>query len=247
MENGRPARHARPVPDGRDARPPYMRRKDQRVYYHGVDSVTGFVLAGGKSSRMGQDKAFMQLGGRTLLAQALQRTQAATGNAWIVGSAEKFAAFAPVAEDNYPGRGPLGGIQAALAGTGTDLNLITAVDMPFLQLNFLSYLISRARASKATVVVPSAGGCLQPLCAVYRKNFAEVAQRSLHLGKNKVGSLFAEVQTLVIEQTELERNGFSEEMFRNLNTEQDWQDAKQKLSDRRAEAFTIKPKSLNDA
>lgn len=172
----------------------------------------------------------MQLGGRTLLAHALERAQAATGNAWIVGSTEKFAAFGPVVEDVYPRRGPLAGIQAALAGTRTELNLIMAVDMPFLQLDFLTYLIAQARASKAAVVVPRAGGGWQPLCAVYRKDFAEVAQRSLSAGKNKIDTLFAEVQTLVIEQHELERNGFTKEIFRNLNTEQDWQEAKQKLS-----------------
>jgi molybdopterin-guanine dinucleotide biosynthesis protein A len=207
-----------------------LKTKDRGVYHHGVDSVTGFVLAGGKSSRMGQDKAFMQLGGRTLLAHALERAQAATGNAWIVGSTEKFAAFGPVVEDVYPRRGPLAGIQAALAGTRTELNLIMAVDMPFLQLDFLTYLIAQARASKAAVVVPRGGGGWQPLCAVYRKDFAEVAQRSLSAGKNKIDALFAEVQTLVIEQHEMERNGFTEEIFRNLNTEQDWQEAKQKLS-----------------
>jgi molybdopterin-guanine dinucleotide biosynthesis protein A len=199
------------------------------VYYHGVDSVTGFVLAGGKSSRMGQDKAFMQLGGRTLLAQALERALAATGNAWIVGSTEKFAAFGPVVEDVYPGRGPLGGILAALSGTRTQLNLITAVDMPFLQLDFLKYLITQARASHAAVVVPRAGGGLQPLCAVYRKDFAQVAQRSLSAGKNKIDTLFADVPTLVIEQAELERSGFMQDMFRNLNTEQDWQEVQQKV------------------
>lgn len=200
------------------------------MYHHGVDSVTGFVLAGGKSSRMGQDKAFMQLGGRTLLAHALERAQAATGNAWIVGSKEKFSAFGPVVEDVYSGRGPLAGIQAALAGTRTELNLITALDMPFLKLDFLKYLINRARASPAAVVLPRAGGGWQPLCAVYRRDFAEVAQRSLSAGKNKVDALFAEVQTLVLDQTELEREGFGEEMFRNLNTKQDWQEAKQKPS-----------------
>jgi molybdenum cofactor guanylyltransferase len=200
------------------------------VYDHGVDSVTGFVLAGGKSSRMGQDKAFMQLGGRTLLEQALQRLQAATGSASIVGSAKKFAAFGSVVEDLYPECGPLAGIQAALAGARTELNLITAVDMPFLQPDFLKYLIARARASEAVVVVPRVGGGLQPLCAIYQKNFARVAERSLRAGQNKVDSLFSEVQTLVIEQAELERNGFTEEMFRNLNTDQDWQEAKQKLA-----------------
>ncbi len=176
------------------------------MYYHGVDSVTGFVLAGGKSSRMGQDKAFMQLGGRTLLAHALERVQAATGNTWIVGSTEKFAAFGPVVEDVYPGRGPLAG-----------------------QIDFLKYLITQARACHAAVVVPRAGGGLQPLCAVYRKDFAQVAQRSLTAGKNKIDTLFSDVPTLVIEQAELERSGFMQDMFRNLNTEQDWQEAQQKL------------------
>ncbi len=209
-----------------------VKPKYKAVYDHGVESVTGFVLAGGKSSRMGQDKAFLQLAGRTWLAHALELTQASTGNAWIVGSAEKFAAFGPVVEDRYPGRGPLAGIHAALAGTRTQLNLITAVDMPFLQPDFLKYLINQARANNAVVVVPRAGGGLQPLCAVYRKEFAEVAERSLQAGKNKIDSLFAEVHTLVIEQPELQRNGFTEDMFRNLNSHQDWQEAKQKLSAR---------------
>jgi molybdenum cofactor guanylyltransferase len=202
------------------------------VYDHGVESVTGFVLAGGKSSRMGQDKAFLQLERRTLLAHALELAQAVTENAWIVGSAEKFGAFGSVLEDRYPGCGPLAGIQAALAATLTELNLITAVDMPFLELDFLKYLIAQARENQAVVVVPKAGGRLQPLCAIYRKDFSEIAERSLRVGKNKVDSLLLEVQTLVIDQAELERNGFTEDMFRNLNTEKDWQEAKQKLSAR---------------
>jgi molybdopterin-guanine dinucleotide biosynthesis protein A len=101
--------------------------------------------------------------------------------------------------------------------------------MPFLQPDFLKYLIDQARASQAVVVVPRTGGRLQTLCAVYGKDFAEVAERSLQAGKNKIGDLFAEVQTLVMEQAELERKGFAEEMFRNLNTQQDWQEAQGKL------------------
>ena len=179
---------------------------------------------------MGQDKAFMQLGGRTLLAHALELANSATGSAWIVGSAQKFAACGPVVEDIYPGQGPLAGIHAALAVTRTDLNLTVAVDMPFLQPDFLKYLVAQARAGTAVVVVPEAGGGLQPLCAVYRREFAAVAERSLRAGKNKVDRLFAEVRTRVIKQEELERIGFGEDLFRNLNTEQDWQEARLKLS-----------------
>jgi molybdopterin-guanine dinucleotide biosynthesis protein A len=178
---------------------------------------------------MGQDKAFLRLGDRTLLAHALQLAHAVSGNALIVGSAKKFADFAPVAEDVYPERGPLAGIHAALTRTSTDLNLIMAVDLPFLQPDFVNYLISQARETAAVVVVPRAGGGLQPLCALYRRSFAEVAERSLQAGKNKIDPLFAEVTTQVIEREELQRNGFPEEMFRNLNTEKDWEEARQKF------------------
>lgn len=180
---------------------------------------------------MGEDKAFLQLGGRTLLYRALELARAVAGSAWIVGNPGKFAAFGPVVEDVYPECGPLGGIHAALARTATDLNLIVAVDLPFLQSNFLEYLISQARQTAAVVVVPSAGGGLQPLCAVYRRAFAEVADRSLRAGKNKIDSLFPEVRTRVVDQEEMKQNGFAEAMFRNLNTQEDWKEARRQTSD----------------
>jgi molybdopterin-guanine dinucleotide biosynthesis protein A len=110
------------------------------------------------------------------------------------------------------------------------LNLILAVDMPFLQPAFLRYLVAQARDHTAAVVVPAVGKCLQPLCAVYRREFAEAAERSLAADNNGIERLFAEVQTRVVEQEEWERYGFSEEMFRNLNTAVDWQEAMQRLS-----------------
>jgi molybdenum cofactor guanylyltransferase len=203
------------------------------MYHHAVDPVTAFVLAGGKSSRMGQDKAFLQLGGCTLLARAMELARAAAGGVYIVGSSEKFAAFGPVIADVYPERGPLGGIHAALSQTDTDPNLMIAVDLPFLNPSFLKYLISRARESQAVVVVPKVSGSLQPLCAIYRRSFAEIAERSLRAGRNKIDSLFSEIQTRVIEQEELQQNGFAEEMFRNLNTLEDWNEARVRASDLR--------------
>jgi molybdopterin-guanine dinucleotide biosynthesis protein A len=201
------------------------------VYDRGVDPVSAFILAGGQSLRMGEDKAFLRLGGGTLLTHALETARAAAGSVCIVGSAEKFAAFAPVIEDVYPQRGPLGGIHAALTRTATDLNLVVAVDLPFIQPNFLHYLIARARETDAVVVVPKAGGGLQPLCAVYRRSFSEVADRSLRAGRNKIDSLFGEVQTRVVGPKELKLNKFSEEMFRNLNTKRDWEEARNRASD----------------
>jgi len=175
---------------------------------------------------MGLDKAFLRLGQSTILGLALELARAIDGSPRIVGSATKFAGFAPVVEDLYPDCGPLAGIHAALGATSTDLNLILAVDMPFLQPSLLNYLVCQARETLATVVVPRSGGRLQPLCAIYRRRFAEVAERSLCAGKNKIDPLFAEVETQVVEPEELKRNGFCEEMFRNLNTPPDWEEAK---------------------
>jgi molybdopterin-guanine dinucleotide biosynthesis protein A len=91
-------------------------------------------------------------------------------------------------------------------------------------------LVAQARINSATVVVSEAGTGLQPLCAVYHREFATIAERALVADKNKVERLVTEVETRVIKQDELERNGFSEEMFRNLNTELDWEEARRRLS-----------------
>jgi molybdopterin-guanine dinucleotide biosynthesis protein A len=199
---------------------------DQRVQDGTGFGVTAFVLAGGKSSRMGTDKAFLRLEGETLLERALTTAASVAGDVRIVGDAGKFAAFGRVVEDVYRDRGPLGGIHAALSSSTTELNLMLAVDSPFVGTKFLDYLILCARESGALVTVPRADFGLQPLCAVYRRGFTEVAEQALREGKNKIDSLFAKVGTCVIEENELVRMGFSVEMFRNLNTQEEFEKAK---------------------
>jgi molybdopterin-guanine dinucleotide biosynthesis protein A len=199
---------------------------DQRVNDGTEFGVTAFVLAGGKSSRMGSDKALLRLGEETLLSRALKVASAVAEEVRIVGDAKKFAGFGQVVEDVYRDRGPLGGIHAALASSTTEWNLMLAVDLPFAGPELLRYLILRARESDATVTVPRAGDGLQPLCAVYRRKFAEVAEQSLREGKNKIDLLFAKVDTRVLEEDELVRAGFSVEMFRNVNTPEELEEAK---------------------
>jgi molybdenum cofactor guanylyltransferase len=191
------------------------------------NDVTAFILAGGKSTRMGADKAFLQWGEETLLNRTLKLARAVAGEVQIVGDPNKFGRFGcAVVGDVYGERGPLGGIHAALTSSGSELNLMLAVDLPLMRPEFLSYLISQAREVGATVTVPDAAGGLQPLCAVYRKEFAAAAEESLQAGKNKIDPLFAKVRTRVIEEEELVRAGFSVEMFQNVNTPEDLKQAK---------------------
>ena len=203
---------------------PKVRSCSGKVYDLGMEnasapSLTAFILAGGKSTRMGADKAFVDYQGRTLLARALDLARSVTPYVRILGSQQKFAPFAPVVEDVFRDCGPLGGIHAALRATVTELNLMLAVDTPFVSWAFLQYLIGQARgAPEAAVVVPRAGGGWQPLCAIYRREFTGPAERALRAGRNRIDRLFDQVRTRVIEQEQLQGAGFSPAIFRNLNT-----------------------------
>ncbi len=186
-----------------------------------MPDLSGFVLAGGRSRRMGTDKAFLQLDGRTLLVRVLDLLRALTPQVGIVGPAAKFTAYGLVIEDVYAGRGPLAGIHAALTSSTTELNLIMAVDLPLISESLLRFLVEQARASDAVVTVPRIAGGYQPLCAVYRRAFAPLALAALESGKNKIDALFAPATTRILEESELNRFAFGAAMFENLNTPED--------------------------
>ena len=186
-----------------------------------------FVLAGGKSSRMGagtnkdKDKAFLEFGGQTLLDRALAVMGTVCDRVAIVGDPAKFTKYESIVADIFPGCGPLAGIHAALLHSSVELNLMLAVDMPFVSRELLALLFAAAEKSDAIVIVPRSGKGLQPLCAVYRRDFLPVAEQALRAGKYKIDAVFSSVSVRVIEEGELAAAGFSERSFFNVNTPQD--------------------------
>lgn len=178
--------------------------------------VSAFILAGGKSSRMGRDKALLSLDGQTLLERAQKLVRTVTGDVSIVGPRERYGPEA--IEDVYQGRGPLGGIHAALAASKSELNLVLSVDTPFLDPKFLRWMIEEATRAATTVTVPCTGGRFQPLCAVYRREFLPLAEAALRVGRNKIDPLFCHTTVRRIEEEELKRLAFDARMFDNLNT-----------------------------
>ena len=187
---------------------------------------TAFILAGGNSTRMGTDKAFVMLEGRTLLARALKVCRTVTSDVRIVGDRKKFAPFAPVVEDVFPGCGPLAGIHAGLRDSETDWNVVLAVDLPFVSPALLLFLVAQARESRAMVTVPRAGEGWQPLCAIYRRAFADAAETALRAGRYKIDALFDESLIRPVGEEDLRRAGFSPEVFRNLNTPKELAEAR---------------------
>jgi molybdenum cofactor guanylyltransferase len=205
----------------------------------GQQSRAGFLLAGGKSSRMGVDKAFLVLDGQTLLERALGVLATVCESVTIVGEPAKFAGYAtfksaksgaakseiskqePVVADIFPGCGPLAGIHAALAHSTVELNLMLAVDMPFVSKELLAFLFAAAEEGGAVITVPRTSKGLQPLCAVYRHEFLTVAEQALRVGRYKIDAAFAGVSIREIDAAKLAAAGFMERNFFNVNTPED--------------------------
>ncbi len=141
-------------------------------------SAEGFVLAGGRSTRMGQDKALLSVDGRSLLDHALDKLRALplAGAPRIAAARSDLSAHAPVIADRRPGCGPLSGIEAALAASARPLNVFLPVDLPLLPPQFLLWMLQRAALTGALVTVPRINGLPQPLCAVYHRDLLD------HLG-----------------------------------------------------------------
>jgi molybdopterin-guanine dinucleotide biosynthesis protein A len=186
----------------------------------------GFLLAGGKSSRMGVDKAFLDFGGQTLLDRALAVIGEVCDRVAIVGDPAKFAdcrsaKCESVVADIFLGCGPLGGIHAALVHSSAELSLMLAVDMPFVTTELLAFLFEAGENTDAVVTVPRTSKGFQPLCAVYRREFCTAAEQALRAGEYKIDAAFSNVAIRIIEEAELAAAGFSERSFFNLNTPQD--------------------------
>ena len=144
-----------------------------------------FVLTGGRSTRMGQDKALLQLAGRSLLELALDklRTLPLAAAPRIAGAPSEHAG---VVADLHPGCGPLSGIEAALAASTQPLNVFLPVDMPLLPPEFLLWMLRRAQVTGALATVGRINGLPQPLCAVYHKHLLTHITGSLLAGDYKV-------------------------------------------------------------
>jgi molybdopterin-guanine dinucleotide biosynthesis protein A len=161
-----------------------------------------------------------------LLERALSLPGGVCDRVAIVGDPARFQEYGSVEDgrvvaDVFPGCGPLAGIHAALVSSTAELNLMLAVDMPFVSKELLAFLFVTAEKSEAMVTVPRVGKGLQPLCAVYRRDFRVAAEKALRAGRYKIDMACSSVPVRVIAEDELAAAGFFEQNFFNVNTPQD--------------------------
>jgi len=144
--------------------------------------AVGFVLAGGRSSRMGEDKALVLFNGRPLVERALAILRQAGLAAFIAGARSPLEAFAPVVEDAEPGLGPLGGVCAALTSTTARRAVFLPVDLPLMPASLISLLLDHTAITGRLVTVPSVHGFTQTFPAVVDRAALPALRKELEAG-----------------------------------------------------------------
>jgi molybdopterin-guanine dinucleotide biosynthesis protein A len=152
--------------------------------------VGGYVLAGGKSSRMGQDKALLKIAGKPLALHAVTKLGRVCSDVHILSDRHELTSFAPLVTDLHGGCGPLGGIEAALRHSPHEWNLFMPVDMPFIPTSFLFLWIQQV-----SILEKRRGGRIsmftvfdrpQPLFCQLHREVAPFVYEAMERGEYKV-------------------------------------------------------------
>ena len=204
-----------------------------------MNNIEAFILIGGRSSRLGTDKAFVELGGRTLAQRAVEDVRRGLSPeriTMVAGSSTQFAKEAITADtpfifDLLEGRGPIGGLHAALSYASTPWIFVLACDYPFVSSELIGLLADNVDDEYGAVVPEQDDGRLQPLCAFYKVETARAIVEEI-IERPRVSPPMHEVvdllNPLVVKFSKYGDLDGSEEFFVNINTVEDLERARRR-------------------
>jgi molybdopterin-guanine dinucleotide biosynthesis protein A len=183
--------------------------------------VSGIILAGGASARLGQDKALVEVAGRPLVERVVEVLRPLADEIVLVTpSPERLVWLGlPAVDDIYPGIGTLGGLHAGLKAIANPYGLVVGCDMPFLNRDLLAYMISRAVG--AEVVMPRVGRFYEPLHAIYARSVLPVLEQRILDGQRRIRQACAGLRTRYIGEDEIAAYDPDHLSFFNVNTPED--------------------------
>jgi len=190
-----------------------------------ITSITGIILAGGKSTRIGTNKPQLKIGKGHLIDRVLGTLSQFTSSILIVtaedqiGPVKSAAPSTRMVKDIYPGKGPLGGIYTGLMYAETSYSIVVGCDMPFLNSGLIKYLIDGA--SSFAAVAPKIGWMIQPLHAIYSKSCVPSIEALIREDQLQIIKLFSLVNTRYITEKEIDQFDPVHLSFLNINTEGD--------------------------
>jgi len=185
------------------------------------------IIAGGKSSRMGTNKAFVELAGKPLIQHILERTanleQAET--ILVTNTPDEYAHLKlPMVADVVPDKGALGGIYTAIRQSKTSYVLVIACDMPFISTELLRYMI--AQANDYDVIVPRVDGYPQGLHAIYSKSCLQPIEAQFEKNELKVISFYSKVRVRYFDEDDYAKFDLNLVALMNINTPEDLEKAR---------------------
>lgn len=183
-------------------------------------NITGIILAGGKSSRMGTDKGMLVLNGKKIIEYVIAALTPNVSEVIIISNNENYNYLGyKVYKDIVKECGPIGGIFTGLEKSITENNIIVSCDIPNISSTMIAYIISNSDEEDALIPVHS--GQPEPLCAVYKKSTAKDFKQLLNSGNYKMLDALKHLKTSYLDVVNAQ--GFSEDIFSNINTPAEFQ------------------------
>lgn len=185
-------------------------------------SITGIILAGGKSSRMGEDKAFTLFSGRPLIEVLIDKLSRIFNNLMIItNKPDLYKKYGiEIHTDLLKDHGSLGGIYTGLFYSKTNYNFICACDMPFLNENLIKFMLKKTESYD--VLIPQYNARLEPLSAIYSKNCIAPIKEQLSKNNLKVTDFFSSCKVKTITENEIVAFDAIGKCFVNINTREDY-------------------------
>lgn len=182
-------------------------------------SISGFILAGGKSSRMGTDKALLMFQDIPLLLHMIKRIEPFCDKVAISGQNSEYANFeVEMIPDLYTDCGPIAGIFSALKYTGSDWNLLVSVDVPFVNDELFHVLISNI--GEYDCIIPEHTSGVEPLIGLYHRRTLPVIEKMITSGDYKLTNLLSKQNTSYVDCNELIKK--RPRLFMNINRMEDY-------------------------
>lgn len=190
-------------------------------------TISAFLLAGGPSSRMGTDKALLEISGLPMLLRTAQLVAPLVSSLTVLGP-PRSAPFNTLSylPDDTPSLGPLGAISTALHHTRTPWAFILACDLPYLTRPALEFLLSRAASSQSDVILPHSTCGPEPVCALYHQRAAPAIAAALARGTRKITDALAPLKIENIPPSAWKPFDSSARLFKNMNAPADYAEAR---------------------
>ena len=181
--------------------------------------LSAIILAGGKSSRMGEDKGLLNLNGSAMITHVINTLKEITDDVFIVSNNNEYGKFGlPVYRDLITNKGPIAGIYTGLLNSASEVNIIVSCDSPFVSIDFLKNLMLRSITFDVTI--PSYNDRIHPTIGIYNRSIIEILKQQIDSNELKLMLAIEKVKHQIIKFSSIDKD-IDPKIFSNINTKQD--------------------------